>query len=79
MVDYKQRRFIIKTYCGNAIHALRELEDYARLEINDEVLADRARECHEEITTRILRGRKGVGLSRKQLEQALEYFEPKLQ
>lgn len=68
------RRYIVTQVCDRAIFELRWLEDLARLAFKDDVLADRARECHEEITTRILNGSVGKGLSRKQLEQALEYF-----
>lgn len=67
------RGFVVRQLCRKAIEPMRELEDWARLNLCDERLAARARECHEEITLRILNGRYSVGMSRAQLEQALAY------
>lgn len=73
-INTRDRRWMVRQSCSKAIAILRQLEDWARLDAKDDVLAGRIRECHEEITTRVLNGRVGRGLSRKQLEQALEYF-----
>lgn len=53
-----QRRYHIVSLCSTAVNAMRRLEDYARLDLKDEELADRAREVHELITARIYNGRR---------------------
>lgn len=70
----KLKRLYIKTQCNSAIRILRELEDWARLEEENDALADRFRECYECITERVLNGRKGIGLSRRQMQDVIDWL-----
>lgn len=71
----RARAYVVRQACQRAMRELRELEDFARLDLDDALLAARVREVHECLTERVSNGRRGVGLSRAQMEQVVERFE----
>lgn len=55
----KELRRLVRERVSRSVNVLREAEDVARLELRDDLLADRLREQHERITERVLNGKRG--------------------
>lgn len=72
--EVKARGYVVRQLLDRITRDLRELEDFARLDIRDDPLADFAREGYEHLRVRA-HNRLLHPLSYKQLEDVVAYFE----
>lgn len=59
MNEAQRRRYEIGSRLRPVMWRLRDAEDWARLELGDDILADRIRGIHESLTDDVLRGDTG--------------------